>query len=48
LPPTLQLSCFLRYLRSGSFHRCIGTNKYTQMSQSAVCRIVNKVNIKSN
>ncbi|XP_059097702.1 uncharacterized protein LOC131892001 isoform X2 [Tigriopus californicus] len=43
VPASQKLSAFLRFLRSGSLHRCVAGNKDIQLSQSMTCRIINKV-----
>lgn len=43
LPPVIKLSAFLQFLRSGSFQRCIGSNKALQISQPSACNAINFV-----
>lgn len=38
-----KLSCFLRFLRSASFQRCVGGNRHLKISQSKACRFINEV-----
>ena len=43
LPPALKLSAFLRFLRTNSFQRVVGSDKSLKISQSVVCNEVNGV-----
>lgn len=42
LPPALKLSALLRFLRSNTFYRCIGSNKDIQMCKATVAKAVHK------
>ena len=41
LPPNIKLSALLRFLRSGSFQRCVGSDQGLRISQPAACQAIN-------
>jgi len=43
LLPSQKLAIFLDYLRSNSFHRCVGSQKHNHVGQGTTTNVINQV-----